>query len=665
MPPNRQVPPEAPTIPIEDASGRDGKTHITVNAAASIDVGSVLAARYQLIELIDEGGMSRVYKGVDLKARTADAGVEPVPIAVKVLTQPFIGTADRFAALSAQVGRWRRLVHPNIVRVFDCERDGAVVFITMEYLAGETVYSKLHRTRADGSLAPLDGQESRRIIASVARALDYAHQRGVVHGDIKPGNVIVTERLEVKVIDFGMARWLARPNASYQGVQYTAASAATPRYASPQLLAGEEPKRSDDVFGLACFAYEILTGVHPFEVAAGARTFELPPPQRPTLTAGEYQALVRALQMERGHRTATIREFTREFAGPPRRSLAALWPLWGGGAALAVLAGWYFWPPPKPSVPVRPPAAATQPAPSSAPASVAEQPGAVIRDCPTCPSMTVLPPGQFRQGAADDERDALAYEKPQHLVNIHYSFAMSTSDITVGDFRQFVSAVGRNMQGCDTYDGVWRHHASASWESPEFAQSARHPVTCISWRDAVAFAEWLSGKTGHGYRLPSASEWEYAARAGGETVRPWSNAGDACAHANVADRSAERRYPGWKVFPCDDGYVNTAPAGTFKANAFGLRDMLGNVLVWTQDCWRPDYSRAPSDGSARLDGNCREHELRGASWFSSPSVVKASYRNHFAAGYRTSSVGFRVVRDLDSRSPAVVQGAGGNIDGHE
>jgi formylglycine-generating enzyme required for sulfatase activity len=114
----------------------------------------------------------------------------------------------------------------------------------------------------------------------------------------------------------------------------------------------------------------------------------------------------------------------------------------------------------------------------------------------------------------------------------------------------------------------------------------------------------------------------------------------------VADRSAARRYPGWKVFACKDGYVNTAPVGSFKANALGLTDMLGNVFEWTEDCWHDNYVKAPIDGSARRDGDCTEHELRGGSWFSSPAYVRDSYRNHFAADYRSSSVGVRVVRDM-------------------
>jgi formylglycine-generating enzyme required for sulfatase activity len=261
--------------------------------------------------------------------------------------------------------------------------------------------------------------------------------------------------------------------------------------------------------------------------------------------------------------------------------------------------------------------------------------------------MIVLPTGRYMQGSAQDAAGSSPLEQPQHEVVIDYPFAVSANDVTVGDFREFVAATNRDMQGCDTYDGAWQHQSRAGWQDPGFSQTELHPVTCVSWNDAAAYALWLSAKTAHRYRLPSASEWEYAARAGGEAVRPWDS-GDsgACANANVADRSAARRYPGWNVFACDDGYVHTAPVGSFRANTFGLNDMLGNVLQWTQDCWHDNYDGAPTDGSARSGGDCTKHELRGGSWFSYPSYVRASYRNHFAADYRASSVGFRLVREI-------------------
>ena len=329
-------------------------------------------------------------------------------------------------------------------------------------------------------------------------------------------------------------------------------------------------------------------------------------------------------------------------SAPPVRRQGQRWtsiprPLIAGVAvAVAAVAAWFL---------VR-----HAPAPKEAPvAAVAAVPvpGTVIRDCPTCPAMVVLPGGRFKQGALRGESGATAFETPLHWVAIGPSLSMSSNAVTVDDFQQFVADTGSDMRGCDTYDGDWKRRPDNSWRNPGFSQTGTHPVTCVSWNDAKAYARWLSAKTGHSYRLPSASEWEYAARAGGEAVQPWSADGAAaCATANVADASAAQRYPGWAVFGCSDGYVYTAPVGSFKANSFGLNDMLGNVFQWTEDCWHADYTGAPIDGSARSDGDCSEHELRGGSWFSTPAYVRANYRNHFAADYRTSSVGIRLVRDM-------------------
>jgi sulfatase modifying factor 1 len=349
---------------------------------------------------------------------------------------------------------------------------------------------------------------------------------------------------------------------------------------------------------------------------------ELRPQEKPALTAGSFAA--KAPVSRRGR------------AWKPGGIALAI----GLGAAVCLFAvvAWFspHRTPPLPApVPARPVAAVPKA-------------GTVIHDCPTCPVMTILPAGRFKQGSGDAASGPASFEKPLHWVAISRPFAMSTNAVTVDEFQQFVAATGRDMQSCDTYDGEWKQRRENSWKNPGFVQTGAHPVTCASWNDAEAYARWLSTTTGHRYRLPSASEWEYAARAGGEAVQPWNPDGSgACANANVADASAARRYPGWAAFACDDGYVYTAPVGSFKTNSFGLNDMLGNVLQWTEDCWHPDYTGAPVDGSARMDGNCSEHELRGGSWFSTPAYVRANYRNRFAADYRTSSVGIRLVRDLE------------------
>lgn len=290
--------------------------------------------------------------------------------------------------------------------------------------------------------------------------------------------------------------------------------------------------------------------------------------------------------------------------------------------------------------------------PAKAPAAAAlvaaapPAPGAHIHDCPTCPVLTVLPAGRFKQGSGPADRGAQS-ERPLHWVAIAHPFAMSTNAVTVDNFAAFVAATHRDMKGCDIFNGEWRHRPEADWQHPGFVQTGAHPVTCVSWSDAKAYAAWLSTTTGQRYRLPSASEWEYAARAGGESAQPWTaNGSGACANANVADKSAARQFPTLSAFACDDGYVFTAPVGSFKASAFGLNDALGNVFQWTEDCWFADYVHAPVDGSARVSGDCAEHEIRGGSWSSNPTFVRANARNHFASDYRVASFGIRLVREI-------------------
>jgi sulfatase modifying factor 1 len=171
---------------------------------------------------------------------------------------------------------------------------------------------------------------------------------------------------------------------------------------------------------------------------------------------------------------------------------------------------------------------------------------------------------------------------------------------------------------------------------------------CVSWADAQAYVRWLSRKTGKGYRLLSESEWEYAARAGTTTRRPWGDVAEAgCAHANIADATARRIVPGITLgTACDDGHAYTSPAGTYHANAFGLHDMLGNVWEWTADCWSESHVGAPADGSARMDGDCSYRVLRGGSWSNNSDGIRSAHRNGEALGTRFGGYGFRVARTL-------------------
>jgi formylglycine-generating enzyme required for sulfatase activity len=629
---------DAKTI-ILDYASRSGEASASA-ADRLLERGITLLGRFKLLERIGQGGMSRVYKAVDL--RLVEAGSDDPHVAVKVLTMPFANYSDAMQILAREAHSLRSATHPNIVRVIDCDRDGDIVFMTLELLSGQSLFDKLRRVQPRG----LSRAHALGIIKGIADALEFAHGKNIVHGDLKPGNVIITDRNEVKVIDFGLARLTTLPEtvrtrrASKSGNDLRAL---TPAYASPQRLEKGPPDPRDDVFALGCIAWMLLTGEHPFKgksLTAHDEATELRHPSE--LTRKQFHALRHALAFERDKRTPSAQQLFAELSGA---SSGRSWRLAAGIGALVLaslgVAGYVaFKSRSKPVVAMA--VAVTKVA--SAPATLT--PGEVFRDCPACPLMKVLPRGEFMQGSAASDADTQRFELPQHKVSIREPFTMGVYDVTVNEYSQFVADSGYGIIGCALYAGIWRTSGEVSWKNAVAAQTPQHPVTCVSWQDARQFALWLSQRTGHTYRLPSASEWEYAARAGSTASRPWSDPSQACTYANLADQTAAQRYPGWRVQPCADHFVQSAPVGSFSANAFGLYDTLGNVFQWVSDCWADDYQDAPSDGSARADGDCAQRELRGGSWFSRPDYVRVSYRNRFPTDYRSNTVGFRLLREI-------------------
>ncbi len=279
------------------------------------------------------------------------------------------------------------------------------------------------------------------------------------------------------------------------------------------------------------------------------------------------------------------------------------------------------------------------------------------RDCADCPEMVIIPAGRFVMGAAlgEEARENLSDQfrgrsQPQRTMNVNRFYA-GKYEVTRGQYRVFADATGRGSDGCFVWTGAqFDIDPGKDWRNPGFAQDDAHPVACVSWDDASAYVSWLSQKTGRPYRLLTEAEWEYAARAGTTTARHWGNDGNlACDYANGADRTTEAQVPGadnWDAATCNDRFAYTAPVGNYRANAFGLHDMLGNVEEWTQDCWNGNYSGAPSDGRAWTAGDCSMRVVRGGSWGHSPLALRAAYRVGSPTTIRVYGRGFRVARDL-------------------
>jgi|TARA_B110000971_G_scaffold201532_1_gene220480 formylglycine-generating enzyme required for sulfatase activity len=240
------------------------------------------------------------------------------------------------------------------------------------------------------------------------------------------------------------------------------------------------------------------------------------------------------------------------------------------------------------------------------------------------PEMIVLPPGQFQMGKDTGPPS----ERPAHTVTLTQPFAVSKYEITTVEFLQFVAQTKRGVD------------ARIAKLAPQ------GPVAHITYKDAVAYAQWLSKQSGESYRLLTESEWEYAAGAGSSDAYAFGNDTlTLCEYANVSDLSAKNVFRTWLVTKCDDGRVRPGVGGHYKANKFGLYDMYGNVAEWVLECGMPDYSRASGIGSDPSPGaSCESHGYRGGSWDSTAEEVASSYRN--ASSRSSDDRGLRVMREF-------------------
>jgi formylglycine-generating enzyme len=284
-----------------------------------------------------------------------------------------------------------------------------------------------------------------------------------------------------------------------------------------------------------------------------------------------------------------------------------------------------------------------------------------------------IPAGKFTMGSTDEEKKAAVKEavaagmpeaaasdffngEIQHEVTISKPFYLGITHVTVDQFAAFVKNSGYKTDaekegsswGMEIKDGqlVGKKMAGCSWRNPSFDQKGDHPVVQVSWNDAQAFCAWLSKKSGKTVKLPAEAQWEYACRAGTKTAYPWGdNPDDGKGWANCADQSLKKKWPNAPAeltfFSWDDGFVFTSPVGTFKANAFGLYDMIGNAWQWCQDRYG-DYDKgAATDPTGAKKGDTRVR--RGGSWYALPVRCRSAIRSAgLDSENRRVDFGFRV-----------------------
>jgi formylglycine-generating enzyme required for sulfatase activity/predicted Ser/Thr protein kinase len=606
--------------------------------------------RYQLLQELGRGAMGVVYKGHDPSIDR--------PVALKVLAaEPGLQDSEREQRRTRFLREARaagRLTHPRIVTIYDVGQEQEQAFLVMEYVEGEPLDRILRRVGA----LPLARVLA--IVDQVADALDYAHAHGIIHRDVKPGNILLSPDDRVKVTDFGIAR-LADGE-----LTLTQHTPGTPSYMAPEQVSGQPVDGRSDVFALGALAYELLTGTRAFPGENLATIVhrivnEEPRPlgeTAPGLPAGLDPCLRRALAKDPARRYPRAADLARDLRraaaapagavaagpGPTRAAPAAptlrLAPrparrrrpwLVAGKAALAVVVlalailGLHGRAARRPAV-VRagaPAALAPREEPQRkvdeardsvrpGPERARPEPVARVQAPPNRPrrhpdgAPTVeIPGGTFLMGDSQGDSN----ERPAQRVSLS-PYRIDQTEVTNAGFARFLREAkpGQLLE-------------DASWRSD--ARRPNHPVVNVPWGLAVLYCRWA------GKRLPTEAEWEFAARGTDGRRYPWGDTWEA-----ARARSAE------------DGHGRGAAAvGSYPGGAspFDVLDMAGNVWEWVSSAY-VRYPYLATDGREEFDLE-RAHVIRGGSWFQSPWDLRTTKRESAAAGHRSPYIGFRCAAD--------------------
>jgi Flp pilus assembly protein TadD len=289
-------------------SGSDAWSQPVTPAAASVtaatgdlEIGTLLAGRYEIVQLLGQGGMGAVYKARD---KDLDRNV-----ALKLIRPELAKNPEILRRFKQELILARQITHKNVIRIFDLGQFGHIKFITMDFVEGQDLR---HLLKDKGKFPP---QEAARIMLQICRALEAAHAEGVIHRDLKPPNIMLDASGRVYVMDFGIAR-----SAHLPGMTETGALIGTPEYMSPEQARGEKLTPQSDIFSLGVIFYELLTGKTPYPADAPLGTLwkrlaeKAKPPIEiePTLPKALNDIVVKALELDLKDRFASAREMANQ-----------------------------------------------------------------------------------------------------------------------------------------------------------------------------------------------------------------------------------------------------------------------------------------------------------------------------------------------------------------
>lgn len=329
-------PQKADQHPSEQTNFESNNSRPSSNSA-SLTVGDILKERFKILEVVGKGGMGTVYKVLDF--RKVEAKAKSPYTAIKVLNPAFAKDDMFMTGLQRECEKAQKLSHPNIIRVFDFDRDHDYVFMSMEYLAGQTLSQIIQETNAARGLT-LD--KAWPIIESMGKALAYAHSNNIVHSDFKPGNVFITETGEVKVLDFGIASRIEKNESDETVFNAREHGGLTPGYASFEMWNGSKADPRDDVYSFGLVVYELLTGKHPYDRKEALRVYsnqlkgvKIEPLPVKGLSHKQWQLLKSAIEILQDNRPADLNRWLTEFNSPEKPN----WLVLGAAGLLIFIMG--------------------------------------------------------------------------------------------------------------------------------------------------------------------------------------------------------------------------------------------------------------------------------------------------------------------------------------